>query len=334
MPGRQPSSVHRGGPPSDTRGIPSLATIQTMLSALLEPAAFVSPAGEVLVANGAWKKVGQALNPHYLVDHRLPASLDEAKEILVQGRGSRIHHFKIETTPMILEGESYTFVRANEVGKLDSLKHEQVMLEDYLMRTEAHERRSIARDLHDTTAQLLVGLQFSMMRLKGGVSPHDAVPLLAECALTLDELQKTVREFRFAFTPDDWANEGIGSALERMTASFADATGLAIETHISIERDPSVGVAATLYRIAQEALSNVHRHAQATKVRLTLRADAESAHLIVSDNGVALRRRRSRPPPTPGVGLAGMQERVKELNGNISIRHAPDGTTIEVILPA
>ncbi|MEP5151878.1 ATP-binding protein, partial [Planktotalea sp.] len=88
-----------------------------------------------------------------------------------------------------------------------------------------------------------------------------------------------------------------------------------------------------LYRVAQEALTNVERHAKATKIRVNLRGDRRGAVLTISDNGIGLKDAQSATSPGSGMGLRNMQERMDQIDGALQVISYKDGTTIEARAP-
>jgi signal transduction histidine kinase len=131
---------------------------------------------------------------------------------------------------------------------------------------------------------------------------------------------------------------GFTSAARWYVQGFAGRSGIQADLEIPddlgrLDRD----VETTLFRILQEALTNVHRHSGGSMARITLQVDAEQVQLQISDNGKGIpeeRLRRLREDGSAaGVGLAGMRERVRELGGSLAINSASPGTTITVTIP-
>ena len=139
--------------------------------------------------------------------------------------------------------------------------------------------------------------------------------------------QRVVRDLRPAVL-----DQGIVAALEWLTSQFAERTG--IDTHFGSNRDDELDAATciTLYRVCQEALTNVTKHADASRVDVHLFLAADQVHLEIADNGKGLIYSDRAKPSS--FGLTGMQERARNLNGTVDISGAADhGTTVMLSLP-
>ena len=200
------------------------------------------------------------------------------------------------------------------------------------------ERGRVARELHDGISQLLVGVRYALdntrRRLSRGDGEGAAAPLEkgTESLLTaITEVRRISRDLR----PGVLDDLGLGPALKALTDDFAARTG--IETEFStvvfrnrLDQDSKIA----LYRIAQEALTNIERHAEATRVSIDLRGHTRGATMRISDNGRGLPPRDARSGP--GIGLRNMQERIEQLDGTLRIlssRGTQSGTVIEASLP-
>ncbi|HEX4976858.1 MAG TPA: histidine kinase [Nocardioides sp.] len=196
------------------------------------------------------------------------------------------------------------------------------------------ERVALARELHDTVAHHVsaIAVQAQAGGVVAGIQPEKAVEVLAaiesEASRTLVEMRSMVRLLReeetVAYTPQ----RGVADlpALAR-----ADATPT-VEVSLDVSRTRLAGpVDATLYRLAQESLTNALRHARsATRVGIDVRLEGDAVRLRVSDDG------RTEPGPAaePGFGLRGMAERVQLLGGSLSAGPRPEGGwVVEAVLP-
>jgi signal transduction histidine kinase len=193
----------------------------------------------------------------------------------------------------------------------------------------SNERDRIARELHDSTSQLLVVLELQLMRLKRfpDVMNHDEI--IAEMDATLDELHEQVRAVG---ATQHLKPAALGEKLRAIAMSLAGQTGLTVRTEVEeVPANMSQDVADALYRIGQEALANASRHSNGKEVRLRLGVSANGkwVALRVSDDGVGF----SLPPrPAGGRGLANIRARVEELQGKLKIRNHTHGASVEVKL--
>ncbi len=200
------------------------------------------------------------------------------------------------------------------------------------------ERGRVARELHDGISQILVGVRYALDVARRRVGHPDQTH--AETALNrgienlgtaIIEVRRISRDLR----PGVLDDLGLGPALKALTDDFAQRTGIDTKFSTVVFRnrlDQNSKIA--LYRIAQEALTNIERHANASCVTIDLRGHTKGATMTIKDDGCGL------PPSNArvgsGIGLRNMQERIEQLDGTLrllSSRGANSGTTIEVRLP-
>lgn len=222
----------------------------------------------------------------------------------------------------------------DEVGQLSrQLNSMAAQLQNLLQARQAlatsEERNRLARDLHDSVKQQVfaVGMQIGATKvlLKRDVEAaevrlNEADKLVRQAQ---QELTSLIRELR----PAALEGKSLVAALRELAVQWAQQTGIVANLHVEGTQPVPPAVEEALFRVAQEALSNVHRHGHATLVQLTLAIADSSITLTVSDNGQgfdpANRERRK------GVGLLSMQERMKALGGDVQLESAPGkGTRI------
>ena len=201
------------------------------------------------------------------------------------------------------------------------------------------ERKRIARELHDDLQQTLAGIRIDLGHIKQRlpVDPMSVLPLVSEVDRLAQAAVLATRRIVNDLRPQMLDDLGLVPALEVMCAHFMDRTGIAC--HLDAPDDigdaltESPTIATGLYRIAQEALNNVFKHAHATNVgvRLDLAGDG-LIRLRVIDNGKGIRKRDKRNPES--FGLLGMAERARSIGGQLRIEGSTDtGTVIEVLVP-
>jgi signal transduction histidine kinase len=193
------------------------------------------------------------------------------------------------------------------------------------------ERRRLARELHDETGQALTSILLGLRSLEERRSEDvaDAVSQLRELVVqTLQDVRRLAVELR----PTALDDFGLAPALERLTSTFAEQTGtvVEIESQLGEERLPA-DVETVLYRIVQEALTNVVKHARADHVSIVLQRKEGVVTTVVEDDG------RGFAPGDQGdggLGLVGMKERVELVNGRLEIESSEgSGTTLVVEVP-
>lgn len=195
------------------------------------------------------------------------------------------------------------------------------------------ERRRIARALHDEVAQLLAVVQLALEEVRAEV-PASARSRFAEAVERIDEAGGRVRRIAHELRPSVLDDLGLVPALEFLAAGAGGRGGL----EVTVEGSPGArlphAAETALYRIAQEALSNVVRHACARRAEIRLEAHDGAVRLTVRDDGGGFDLERARRPGTANLGLAGIEERVRALGGSLEIRTAPGtGTELRVRMP-
>lgn len=197
------------------------------------------------------------------------------------------------------------------------------------------ERGRVARELHDSISQILVGVRYGLELAKKRFANND--PRAPEAMNRgIDSLSGAIQEVRRIsrdLRPGVLDDLGLGPALKALTDDFSSRTG--IETQFStvvfrnrLDQDAKIA----LYRIAQEALTNIERHSGANHVTIDLRGHRSGATMTIADNGHGFETAR-RQNPRQGLGLRNMQERVEQLEGSLNIQSAKTGTRISVTVP-
>jgi signal transduction histidine kinase len=207
-------------------------------------------------------------------------------------------------------------------------------LSGQLRTAQENERKYLSRELHDQVGQMLTGIKMelaALARLNVQEDPEVA-NRLTRAKGTVEQTLRTVRNIAMLLRPSMLDDLGLTPALAWQLKEFSRASGVIVDSEI----DPSVDALpddhrTCIYRIVQEALTNCARHAHARKLTLRLRTSPDSVWVTVSDDGLGFN--RGAPPPH-GLGLVGIGERVRELNGVLRVTSAPNrGTRIEVRLP-
>jgi PAS domain S-box-containing protein len=207
-----------------------------------------------------------------------------------------------------------------------------------LLALQVEERRRIASELHDSTAQHLAAVGLNLMRIRAGASEEGkTLDILGETEGSLEEATKGLRAFTYLLRPPDLQSEGLSAALERYVEGFGRRTGLKITVQSSRRVDQlSLPLQLTLLRIVQEALTNVHRHASATCVSVKCRRVGKRLILLISDDGQAAEKSAGHQSGTPievGVGIPEMIARMQQLGGNLQIDSGPNGTSVRATVP-
>jgi len=192
------------------------------------------------------------------------------------------------------------------------------------------ERRRVSRELHDGINQLLVSVKYRLETAMTHIPEGDSVAQesLVKGGEVLNRAIQEVRRISHDLRPSVLDDLGLLAALNQLLDDFRERSGIVMDIDIQPpQEDISEEVATTLYRIVQEALSNVEKHAQATRLALSLEEDAEGLFLCISDNGVGIAEKDAYA--RRGIGLRNMRERVEFLGGEFEVSPRPgNGTRI------
>jgi PAS domain S-box-containing protein len=208
-------------------------------------------------------------------------------------------------------------------------------LSQRLLRAQDEERRRIARELHDSTAQLLAALTINLGRICESSRPlKDQVreQLLAEAIVLAENALLEVRTQSYLLHPPLLDERGLAAALGFFIDGFTKRSGIHVEFRASATmKRLSNPLELTFFRIVQESLTNVHRHSGSSRAKIELKEEGPWIELIVRDFGRGLPRNAT---TKAGVGIAGIHERAKELGGSLIVESASPGTLLRVRLPA
>jgi two-component system sensor histidine kinase UhpB len=223
-------------------------------------------------------------------------------------------------------------------GLLERIEEERRRSGQLAMRAQEEERRRLARDLHDEVNQALTAILLRLEALAQETPPErtpEVVELKRLVNQAMDELLNLARQLR----PSALDDHGLRAALETQLKRFSARTGVEARLETAGDPDSLADVVQTaVYRVAQEALTNVTRHAGATVVELVVAEDDRGVELRVSDDGrgfdPAVLPHVNSLTPGRGLGLIGMAERARLVGGELDVRSAPGGgTTIALRVP-
>lgn len=207
-------------------------------------------------------------------------------------------------------------------------------LSNRLVEVQELERRNIARELHDEIGQLLTGLKLAL-EMASRLPPEASKEKLAQTQELANELMRRVRDLSLDLRPAMLDDLGLLHALLWHFERYTSQTGIRVVfKHTGIEKERFQSkLETTAYRIIQEALTNVARHAEVFDVTVSVSADIESLSVKVEDHGKGFER-NARLEATASSGLAGMRERAQLLGGRLELHSAPGaGTTLTAVLP-
>jgi two-component system, NarL family, sensor kinase len=211
------------------------------------------------------------------------------------------------------------------------------VLAQRVVRSQEDERARLSRDLHDGISQWLVSIKLQVESgiVKLGMREDDAARApFDRAASQLNDVLGEVRRISHDLRPALLDDLGLAVALDHLAREFAESTGIPAGFASEGVCDGISEIGNTvLFRIAQEALTNIQRHAKATAVRLRLIGDNESVRLVVTDNGAGFDIARVAQHPKRGIGLRNMHERLEAIGGKLDLVSSSEGTEVTAILP-
>ncbi|RLV60094.1 histidine kinase [Parashewanella curva] len=229
------------------------------------------------------------------------------------------------------------FIRFSE-RKLANKKLRQ--LNERIFQTQEEECKRVSRELHDGISQTIAAAKFSLeTALLKQQKQMSAEQELERSMELISQIMGDIRSISHQLHPGVLEDYGLGAALEELARDFSNRTGIEVNvTRLSIRNILSPNVKTTLYRIAQEALTNVEKHANASKVNLTLKLTPGWLTLTIADNGkgfnhASYENSDNNEKRTEGIGLRNMKERLSFYYGELQVKSKETGTKVIAKIP-
>jgi signal transduction histidine kinase len=228
----------------------------------------------------------------------------------------------------------------NAADEILASRNELRFLYDWLQHVRKDERIALAREVHDQLGQILSAAKIDIKLLledvqasRSGLPRRKLLAELRSACTTLDQAIESARSIATELRPPEIENQGLYSAVEWHARDFERRTRVRVELSLPARKGGPAGPAAVaLFRIFQEALTNILRHARATGVSVVLQRRGARILLRVRDNGVGVPAGRTRASGT--LGLLGMRERAELAHGRVAVRRlASGGTLVSALLP-
>ena len=315
--------------------------------------------GRLLLANAAMAELVGYSSPLELLNtvtnahEELFADLGHRDELVKAVRGTK--RLDSETTLRRKDGgiiwvcESGRFHGGLRDGYFESIvidvtprkKAEESLreLSNLLLRSQEQERRRIARELHDSTGQMLAALEINLDGIDEVSEKLSAETMetLSSCRKLVTECSREVRSISHLLHPPMLEELGLVFALREYAEGFSRRSGIEVDLKLppDLPRVPD-DVELAMFRVVQEALTNIHRHAESPTAKICLTAESDEIRLLIEDQGKGIARHRaagSDAMTQMGVGIRGMAERLKQLGGELGLQSGPNGTTIRASLP-
>lgn len=213
-------------------------------------------------------------------------------------------------------------------------------LSGQLLRLHDEERRSIARDLHDSTGQGLVALEATLSQLHEHLpsSNRSARKLVAESKALAKECLREIRSLSYVLYPPMLEHSGLEDAIRDFRDGFVKRTGIQLKLEISPGFDRLAReIELAFFRVMQESLANIQRHSGSSEAEISLHRQPDMVSLQIRDygcgNSATAPKANGEFPFSVGVGIASMQERIKQVGGRLEIKSGGDGTTVYAAVP-
>jgi signal transduction histidine kinase len=228
----------------------------------------------------------------------------------------------------VLEGRS-----AQQHARTEQAEQEMRRLSNQLVKTQEEERKNLSRELHDELGQMLTALRMEIGRAERAQAVGSPVfaSTIAESKLLLDKTMRLVRDLSMGLRPSMLDDLGLEPALAWQARDFSRRYNVPVDLKVEgdLERLPDQH-RTCVYRVVQEALTNCAKHAKASEIQVAVVGGREWLDVSIRDNGVGL----AHATEHAGLGLTGIRERVKEMNGSASIQTMPGGgTVLQITLP-
>jgi len=264
----------------------------------------------------------------------------ETDKRYIRKNGSTLWAHAISTILRDAAGAPRTFIAVIEDVTARKLADQAIQsLPARLLKAQDEERRRIARELHDSTAQELAVVAMNLGRLEEWIEGRDpwAENLLADSLAVLAQGNRDLRTLAHLLHPPMLEELGLAGALRHYVEGFSQRSGIRVELECSADLERcSDGIETALFRVVQESLANVHRHSTSSCAFLKLVRAGDNIELTIADRG------RGLPPGLVtgtvgeariGVGISGMRQRMRQLKGRLDLSSDGQGTTVHAILP-
>ena len=241
---------------------------------------------------------------------------------------------------VLVAGLSTTWIlrleKKAELNQQRALEAEKELrrLSQQLVKAQEDERRSLSRELHDEVGQQITALRVEIANL-GRIPVEERETFsshLKEAKGLAEQTMKTVRDLAMGLRPSILDDFGLGPAIEWQAREFSRRTG--VPAHVEVNgslNGLTEGDRTSLFRIVQEALTNITKHASASEIRIALTAGDQGVMLRVEDNGKGMDPQDARGR---GLGLVGIEERAREMGAGFALQTQPgQGTALEISIP-
>ena len=323
-----------------------------VLDGLPNGIALLDETGAVLFINATWQRFGErnggivaAVGDKYLDLCDDPRAVGLPPRAGVAGKLRRLlsgtsehfehryawkgRHFLLRASGVDAGGQLRAAIAHTEVTEAVAAQEMLARSSEQLLHVQEEERARIALELHDSTSQHLVAVGLSLASLRrSGAPPH----VLDDMRRSLAEAHREIRTLTYVLYPPKLSTDGLEATLRTCVDGYRRRTGLSVATSTfgDIDKLP-LTIQRTVFRVVQESLANVHRHAGAQRVAVDISLKRRGLRVIVADDG---RRESKSPGQATGVGIRGMQARFGQFSGELTVSFKPFGAVVQGFIPA
>jgi signal transduction histidine kinase len=255
--------------------------------------------------------------------------------IVALGEGSRRKNERLERA----QAESEERVR-QRTAELDAANHSLRELTARLLQLQDDERRRIARELHDSVGQTLAVLAMNLSAVGADIDRLvKTASAITDSRELVHEMSENIRTISYLLHPPLLDEKGLSSALRWYIEGFAERSRIEVDLELpdDIGRLPR-DLETAIFRVVQECLTNIHRHSGSASAKIRIRCSARDISVEIRDKGKGMppeKRYELAAAGTPGVGIRGMQERIRQLGGSLEIHSdgIGKGTLVVARLP-
>jgi signal transduction histidine kinase len=226
--------------------------------------------------------------------------------------------------------------RARMMDELREREQRIAELSGHLLRVQEEERKRISRELHDETGQALMVIRLYLGMMETGITGRNAKGKIRETVEVVDRTIEGIRRIIGKLSPLVLQELGLVAAIRKEAKDFAKNTG--VKARVLISEDVgrlAPGTEQAIYRVVQEALHNVAKHAKAQNVTVQVVREEQQVQVVVEDDGIGIQSRSGVKEQSQSFGLAGIKERIAMLGGVSRVVSAEGkGTRIEINVPA
>jgi PAS domain S-box-containing protein len=230
---------------------------------------------------------------------------------------------RFQTLNRELSGKVSELDESKRIIELRTLELQKLSAE--VLRVQDEERRRLARELHDDLGQKLISAKLTMPKVAG----------TEESLQTIDDAIATVRNLSYLLHPPLLDEIGLQAALHWFIEGMAKRSGLKISMGIAPQAFPRFAkdIETTIFRVVQECLTNVYRHAKSQSARVEIERQSDWIIIRVRDHGIGVSDAVTGRSAKMGVGVSGMRERLRQFGGDLTVCRAEPGTLVEAKIP-